>query len=248
MTRLNNRTIIVTGAGQGIGAAYARGLVAEGAQVALCDILDPSALVDELGESAWGQVCDVADANSVQRFVSATLDRFGRIDGLVNNAAVFASLKPKPFDQIDSAEFDKIMQVNVRGTFEFIKAVMPTMRAQGYGKIVNIASGTFYKGSPGMAHYTASKGAVIALTRVVAREAGSDGIRVNCVSPGLTMSEGIRDFDWAHGMTAASVASRCIQREQVPEDLVGAVSFLLSADSDFISGQTIAVDGGSVML
>ncbi|MGK6315746.1 SDR family NAD(P)-dependent oxidoreductase [Neorhizobium sp. DT-125] len=249
MGRLSGRTVIVTGGARGIGASYAKAVAAEGANVAVCDILDPGEIVSEIGAHAWGGVCDVADAASVRAFVTGVLDRFGRIDGLVNNAALFASLgKNKPFDQIDSEEFDRVMQINVRGVFECCKAVMPTMREQSYGKIVNISSGTFFKGTPGKAHYVASKGAVIALTRVIARETGRDGVRVNCVAPGFTLSEGV--LEWGEEVaahSAPSIASRCIARDQQPEDLNGAVVFLLSAESDFISGQTLAVDGGSVI-
>ncbi|MDF2120275.1 SDR family oxidoreductase [Roseiarcaceae bacterium H3SJ34-1] len=247
MERLSGRTIIVTGAAQGIGASYARALALEGAHVAICDVRDPSEIVAEIGSAAWGGICNVADTKSVAAFVAAVLERFGRIDGLVNNAAIFASLKPMPFEQINGDEFDRVMQVNVRGTFECARAVLPAMRARGYGKIVNISSGTVFKGLPGMAHYVASKGAVIALSRVMARELGRDGIRVNCVAPGFTLSEGVRDWDAAANLSALNNASRCLPRDQLPEDLNGTIVFLMSADSDFISGQTLAVDGGSVM-
>jgi NAD(P)-dependent dehydrogenase (short-subunit alcohol dehydrogenase family) len=247
MGHLTGRTVIVTGAAQGIGASYARALAAEGANVAICDVRDPAEIVAEIGGAAWGGICNVADATSVKTFVTSVLDRLGRIDGLVNNAATFASLKPKPFEQIESDEFDHVLQVNVRGVFECARAVLPAMRAQGYGKIVNISSGTVFKGTPGMAHYVASKGAVIALSRVMAREVGRDGIRVNCVAPGFTLSDGVRDWEATPGLNALSIASRCLPRDQLPEDINGAIVFLLSADSDFISGQTLAVDGGSVM-
>ena len=247
MGRLSDRTIIVTGAAQGIGASYARAIATEGAHVAICDVLDPSEIAREIGDAAWGGIADVADPKSIATFVSAVLERFGRIDGLVNNAAIFASLKPKPFEQIESDEFDRVLQVNVRGTFECVRAVLPAMRTRGYGKIVNISSGTVYKGLPGMAHYVASKGAVIALSRVMARELGRDGIRVNCVAPGFTLSEGVRDWEAVSGLSALNVGSRCLPRDQMPEDLNGTITFLLSADSDFITGQTLAVDGGSVM-
>jgi NAD(P)-dependent dehydrogenase (short-subunit alcohol dehydrogenase family) len=247
MRRLNGRTIVVTGAAQGIGASYARALAAEGASVAICDVLDPSGIVAEIGNTAWGGVCDVSDAKSIAKFVAAVVERLGRIDGLVNNAAIFASLKPKPFEQIDSDEFDRVLQVNVRGIFECVRAVLPAMRAQRYGKIVNISSGTVYKGTPGMAHYVASKGAVIALSRVMARELGRDGIRVNCVAPGFTLSEGIVDWEATASLSAVNIASRCLARDQQPEDINGTIVFLMSPDSDFITGQTLAVDGGSVM-
>lgn len=251
MGRLTNRSVIVTGAAQGIGAAYALALAGEGARVSVCDLQQPDATVAairEAGGEAIGHICDVSDPAAVGRLVQATLDAYGSIDGLVNNAAMFASIKPCTIEQIDSAEFDKVMQVNVRGTFECIKAVLPVMRAQKYGKIVNIASGTVFKGTPMLLAYVSSKGAVIALTRAVAREVGRDGIRVNCVAPGLTLSEGVKNSpDWSADIIGATTATRCLARDQIPEDLTGVVGFLLSAESDFMTGQTVVVDGGSVM-
>lgn len=250
MGRLDGRTVIVTGGARGIGESYARAIVAEGGRVAICDTLDPAPVAQSLGEAAWGARCDVTERASVAAFVTGAQERFGRIDGLVNNAALFASLGDnKPFEEIDSDEFDRVMQVNVRGVFEVSRAVTPLMREQGYGKIVNISSGTFFKGTPGKAHYVASKGAVVALTRVIARETGRYGIRVNCIAPGFTLSEGVIDWggETTRAHSAASISTRCIGRDQMPQDLDGAVVFLLSADSDFISGQTLAVDGGSVL-
>jgi NAD(P)-dependent dehydrogenase (short-subunit alcohol dehydrogenase family) len=251
MSTLSNRTIIVTGGAQGIGAAYARGLAASGAAVAICDLVEPEDTVRSIeaaGGQALGWCCDVSNGRAITAFVSATAQKFGPIDGLVNNAAIFAALKPKPIDQIDSAEFDRVLRVNVRGPFECIKAVLPIMRKQRYGKIVNVASGTVFKGSPMMLPYVSSKGAVVALTRAVAREVGGDGICVNCIAPGLTMSEGVKNNrDYSDDMLKGNVASRCIPREQVPDDLVGVVRFLLSAESDFMTGQTVVVDGGSVL-
>ena len=251
MPRLSNRAVVVTGGAQGIGAAYACALAAEGAFVSVCDIQPPDATVATITESggkAVGGVCDITDAQAVARLVQVTLARFGRVDGLVNNAALFASLRPRPFEQIGSDEFDRVLQVNVRGTFECIKAVLPAMRQQKYGKIVNVASGTVFKGTPMMLPYVSSKGAVIALTRAVAREVGRDGICVNCVAPGLTLSEAVRDNeDYPEEMIRGTMLSRCLARDQVPEDLTGVVGFLLSSESDFMTGQTVVVDGGSVM-
>ncbi len=251
MPRLSNRTVIVTGGAQGIGATYAKALAAEGARVSVCDIQAPDATVAAItgaGGEAMGGMCDVTDAQAVGRLVHDTLERFGTVDGLVNNAALFASLRPRPFEQIGSEEFDRVLQVNVRGTFECIKAVLPAMRRQKYGKIVNIASDTVFKGTPMMLPYVSSKGAVIALTRAVAREVGRDGICVNCVAPGLTLSEGVKgNADYPEGMVQATVLSHCLARDQVPEDLTGVVGFLLSSESDFMTGQTVVVDGGSVM-
>ena len=252
MPRLSGRTIIITGAAQGIGAVYAKSLAAEGARIAVCDLNAPDATVaaiTEAGGEAFGTLCDISNGSSVAAFVSETVEKFGTIHGLVNNAAMFASLSPKPFEEISSEEFGRVLDINVRGTFEVVKAVTPTMRANGYGKIVNIGSGTTFKGTPMLLQYVSSKGAVLAMTRSLARELGEWGIRVNCVAPGLTLSEGVRDSEehFPRDMIAMDASSRCIVREQVPDDLTGTVGFLLSAESDFISGQTVVVDGGSIL-
>lgn len=251
MAGLEGRAVIVTGGAQGIGATYAAALAAAGARVAVCDLRAPEATVAAVraaGGEAIGEACDVTDAAAVGRLVAGTVRAFGRIDGLVNNAAIFASLRPRPFQEFGSDEFDAVMRVNVRGTFECIRAVLPVMQAQGYGKIVNVASGTVFKGTPMMLPYVSSKGAVIALTRAVAREVGTHGIRVNCIAPGLTMSEGlVGNPDYPAEVVRRTVATRCLERDQQPEDLTGALAFLLSAESDFMTGQTLVVDGGSVL-
>ena len=251
MGRLSNRCIIVTGGAQGIGAAYAKALAIEGASISVCDLQMPSLVttaIIEAGGKAMGSICDVTDAAAVLRVVRDTVDQFGQVDGLVNNAAMFATIRPRPFDEFDSEEFEKVLQVNVRGTFECIKAVLPIMRQRQYGKIVNIASGTVFKGTPMMLPYVSSKGAVIAMTRSVAREVGLDGIRVNCIAPGFTLSEGITN-NCAYSVESiqSTTLTRCLPRDQMPEDLTGTMGFLLSAESDFMTGQTILVDGGSAM-
>jgi NAD(P)-dependent dehydrogenase (short-subunit alcohol dehydrogenase family) len=251
MGRLSGRAIIVTGAAQGIGAAYAKALAAEGARLALCDIAAPVEVVDAIrgaGGEAFGAECDVTDGAAVARLVQATERAYGGVQGLVNNAAVFGSLSLKRIEDIPSAEWDKVMAVNVRGTFECIKAALPIMRRQRYGKIVNISSGTVFKGTPLFLHYVASKGAIVALTRAVARECGDDGIRCNCLAPGLTLSENVRSNpDWGGAIAQGIVASRCLKREETPEDLLGTLVFMLAADSDFMTGQAVVVDGGSAM-
>jgi NAD(P)-dependent dehydrogenase (short-subunit alcohol dehydrogenase family) len=253
--RLAGRVAIVTGAAQGIGAAYARALADEGAAVSLCDLESPEAVAAEIrasGGDAVGRIADVTDAGSVCDLVRETERRYGSVHVLVNNAALFGTLRLAPFMEISSEEWDRVMAVNTRGPFECVKAVVPAMRRQHYGKIVNIASGTVFKGTTHLMHYVASKGAIVAMTRVMARELGSDGICVNCVAPGLTMSENVKqmygrqsEYGQMHG--AGTVASRCFKREEVPEDITGTVVFLASAESDFITGQTILVDGGSVL-
>jgi len=248
--RLGGRAIIVTGAAQGIGAAYAKALAAEGARLALCDLAAPDttvAIIKQAGGEAFGTVCDVTDADAVRRLVEATERAYGGVQVLINNAALFGTLALKRIEDIDSAEWDRVMAVNVRGSFECVKAVLPVMRRQRYGKIVNVASGTVFKGTPMLLHYVASKGAIVAFTRSIARECGDDGIRCNCLAPGLTMSENVRGNPaWAKAIVTANIASRCLKREETPDDLLGTLVFLASADSDFMTGQTIVVDGGSV--
>jgi NAD(P)-dependent dehydrogenase (short-subunit alcohol dehydrogenase family) len=244
--RLADRVIVVTGAGQGIGKVYAHALAAEGAKLVLCDLSDPRGVAEAIereGGQAVSRAADVTSPSAVRDLVHAAEERFGTIHALVNNAALFTALAKKPFEQIESDEWDRVMAVNTRGTFECVKAVAPIMRRQKYGKIVNIASGTLFKGSTGMLHYVASKGAVVAMTRVLARELGDDNICVNAVAPGFTESEMADEHAKQSG---ATVASRCFKRAETPEDVVGSVIFLCSGESDFITGQTLVVDGGSV--
>jgi len=251
MKRLENRVAIITGSAQGIGASYAKGLAAAGAKICVADVLDARSVAEDITE-AGGQAisayCDVTDPKSVQAMVAATIKAFGKIDILLNNAGIFATLPLKPFFEIESSEWDKVMAVNVRGVFECIKAVVPEMKKRKYGKIINIASGTVFKGVPMLLHYVTSKGAVVALTRAVARELGDDGILVNTLAPGLIMSEGVKNNPaWTGAHVSGNVASRAIKREALPEDLVGTAIYLSSADSDFVTGQVLVVDGGSVM-
>ncbi len=248
--RLAGRVAIVTGAAQGIGASYALALAAEGAALACADVLDTAAVCADIvgaGGRALQLHADVTSANSVRAMVAATLQAYGRIDILVNNAALFGNIALKPFEQIDSAEWDQLMAVNVRGPFECAKAVAPQMRAQRYGKIINIASGTVFKGTPMMLHYVSSKGAIVAMTRCLARELGNDNICVNTLAPGLTVSANVAANPvWQGAVGAGIVASRAFKREQLPQDLTGTLVYLASADSDFVTGQVLVVDGGSV--
>jgi NAD(P)-dependent dehydrogenase (short-subunit alcohol dehydrogenase family) len=249
MGRLSGRVVIVTGAAQGIGAVYARGLAAEGARVSVCDLADPAATVAAIqaaGGEALGQIADVTSPEAMSAFVNRTERAFGAVHVLINNAAIFGHLRPKPFTEISSLEWDQVMAANIRGPFECIKAVVPIMRRQHYGKIINIASGTVFKGTPMLLHYVTSKGAMVTMTRCLARELGDDGIAVNCIAPGLTMSENVRARSNAQGI-AANIATRCFKREEEPQDLVGTMIFLASAESDFITGQTLVVDGGSAL-
>jgi NAD(P)-dependent dehydrogenase (short-subunit alcohol dehydrogenase family) len=251
MQKLRDRVAIVTGGAQGIGATYARALAAQGAAVVVADILDGSPIAHEIqatGGRAMAVTVNVAEENSAQSMVSSCIERFGRIDILINNAAIYASLQLKPFEEIDMAEWDKVMAVNVRGPFICAKAVVPIMRAQRYGRIVNISSGTPFKGTPNMLHYVTSKGAILALTRALAREVGGDGICVNTLAPGLVISEGvIQNQALRDKLTAPVLASRAIKRDQTPEDLIQPMLFLASDDCAFMTGETVVVDGGSVM-
>jgi NAD(P)-dependent dehydrogenase (short-subunit alcohol dehydrogenase family) len=250
MARLDGTAAIVTGAAQGIGATYAKALAAEGARVSLCDLDPPDTVVQairEAGGEAIGRICDVSDSAAVEALVQVTEQAFGGVQVLVNNAAVFGRIALKPLSEIASEEWDQVMTVNTRGPFECVKAVLPVMRRQGYGKIINIASGTVFKGTPMMLHYVASKGAVIAMTRAMARELGEYGICCNALAPGLTLSDTIEGRNDYGVLRTLNVESRSLKREETPDDLVGALLFLASHDSDFMTGQTLLVDGGSAM-
>jgi NAD(P)-dependent dehydrogenase (short-subunit alcohol dehydrogenase family) len=246
--RLKGKVAIVTGAAQGIGAAYARALAAEGASVCVSDLEAPKKPEGIADGKSLALAADVTNAASCREMVAKTVEKFGRLDILVNNAALFGKLDLKRFEDIPTSEWDAVMAVNVRGVFECSKAAVPAMRQQKYGKIINVASGTVFKGTPMMLHYVTSKGAVVAMTRCLARELGDDGIRVNCIAPGLIMSDNVRaNPAWAETLVAGNIATRAIKREAVPEDLLGTIVFLSSPDSDLMTGQTIVVDGGSVM-
>jgi NAD(P)-dependent dehydrogenase (short-subunit alcohol dehydrogenase family) len=252
MNRLAGRSAIVTGGAKGIGRHYVRALADAGAQVMVADIADGAAVADEIvakhGQGAAESFTfDVSDESQVQGLVARAVARFGKIDILVNNAAIFAQLPHVALTDIDAALWDKVMAVNVRGPFLMAKHVVPHMRARGYGKIINIGSGTAYKGMGNFLHYVTSKGAVTSMTRALSRELGGDGICVNTLSPGFIMSDSVI-ASGTHGEATikAVVQSRASKRDAYPQDLLGALVFLASADSDFITGQTIAVDGGSV--
>ena len=250
MERLHDRVAIITGAAQGIGAAYARAMAQEGATVIIADLDDGEEIAKEIQENggkALNVVTNVSSELSVESLVSTTVEKFGKIDILVSNAALFGKLEAKPFTDISVEEWDNLMAVNVRGVFICVKAVIGQMRKQKYGKIINIASGTLFKGTPHLLHYVTSKGAVMTMTRCLAREVGDDNICVNSLAPGLVMSENVlAQESFNDAAVDANTATRALQRRQVPEDLIGAMLFLASADSDFVTGQCLVVDGGSV--
>ncbi len=245
--RLAGKVAIVTGAASGLGRRYALALAAEGADLVLCDVADADEVATAIragGTRAIVSICDVSEPEAVAASVAAAESAFGAIHILVNNAALMGP-SSRSFDRITTAEWDRVMAVNVRGPFEFAKAVLPIMRRQRYGKIVNISSGMAFKGSPYLLDYVSSKGAVIAMTRALARELGGDGIGVNCIAPGLVLTEGAKAVAAAAAQPA--IDSRSFKREQTPDDLVGALVFFASPESDFITGQTVVVDGGSAM-
>ena len=235
MAVLAGKVAIVTGGAQGIGAAIARGLDAEGAEVVIVDLEPPEG----------GIQADVSSEEDVERAVAQALERNGRIDILVNNAGLYASLEMRAFTEIPLEEWNRVMEVNVASMFLTCRAVVPVMREQGGGKIVNISSGTPFRGVPFLLHYVTSKGAIVAFTRSLAKEVGANAIHVNCVAPGFTMSEGVKSHpDVIEALRDVSVAARTIKRDQVPEDVVGAVVFLCSPAADFVTGQTMFIDGG----
>jgi NAD(P)-dependent dehydrogenase (short-subunit alcohol dehydrogenase family) len=242
--RLDGKVAIVTGGAQGIGRAIADGLAARGARIVIADIegADEAAASYDRGV---GVTCDVADEPAVERLVDAVVEQCGRIDVLVNNAGLYASLAMRPFVEIPLDEWRRVMDVNVASMFLTCRAVVPRMRTQGGGAIVNISSGTPFRGVPFLLHYVTSKGAVVAFTRALARELGRDGIRVNCVAPGFTLSDGVKEHpEVIEKLRDASVAARTIQRDQEPEDVVGAVVYLAGPGASFVTGQTIVIDGG----
>jgi NAD(P)-dependent dehydrogenase (short-subunit alcohol dehydrogenase family) len=235
MDALADKVAIVTGGAQGIGAAIANGLAREGATVVIADLAPPEG----------GIRADVSSEEDVAAMVEETLARHDRIDILVNNAGLYASLEMRPFTEIPLEEWNRVMEVNVASMFLTCRAVVPVMRERGGGKIVNISSGTPFRGVPFLLHYVTSKGAIVALTRALAKELGKDSIYVNCVAPGFTMSDGVKAHpEVVEKLRDVSVASRTIQRDQVPEDVVGAVVFLCTPGADFITGQTMVIDGG----
>jgi NAD(P)-dependent dehydrogenase (short-subunit alcohol dehydrogenase family) len=238
VTALDGKVAIVTGGAQGIGAAIAAGLGNEGATVVVADLNPPEG----------GIRADVASEADVAALIDETVRRHGRIDVLVNNAGLYASLEMRAFTEIPLDEWNRVMEVNVASMFLTCRAVVPVMREQGGGKIVNISSGTAFRGVPFVLHYVTSKGAIVALTRALAKEVGRDSIHVNCVAPGFTMSDGVKSHpEVIDALRDVSIAARTIQRDQVPEDVVGAVVFLCTPAADFITGQTMVIDGGQYL-
>ncbi len=252
--RLKNKVAIVTGSGHGIGRAYCRGLAKEGAKVVVADIdlvaaEETKKLVEQDGGAALAIQVDVANEQSTLTMAEKTVKAYGKIDILVNNAAIFVTIPISrvSFDKVTIDEWDRVMNVNLKGMWLCCRAVFPYMKGQKSGKIINISSSSIFAGRGMRIHYTTSKAGVLGFTRTLALELGDYGITVNSLTPGSTLSESKEDTD-AVAMRQKASERRCLKRVQVPEDLVGAIIFLCSSDSDFMTGQTMNVDGGDAMI
>jgi NAD(P)-dependent dehydrogenase (short-subunit alcohol dehydrogenase family) len=244
VSALDGKVAIVTGGAQGIGRAIAEGLAAEGARIVIADLKGAQEAASVFGGGV-GLTIDVASEADAERMAAETVEHCGGVDILVNNAGLYASLVMRPFEEIDVDEWRRVMDVNVMSMFLTCRAVVPRMRERGGGRIVNVSSGTPFRGVPFLLHYVTSKGAIVTLTRALAKELGGDEILVNCVAPGFTMSEGVRDNpEVVNALRDVSVSARTLKRDQVPEDVVGAAVFLCGPGSTFITGQTMVIDGG----
>jgi 3-oxoacyl-[acyl-carrier protein] reductase len=248
--RLKGRVAIVTGGGRGLGKAFCLKLAEEGAKVVVVDVIDTTGTVKEIEErngSAIGLKVDVSQEEDTQRMAGETVAKFGRIDVLVNNAAIFYGLERKSFQDISTEEWDRLMAVNVKGQWLCAKAVAPEMKKQGKGKIINVASNVAFTGHVGFLHYLTSKAAILGLTRGLAGELGEHGICVNSLCPGMAMTEARRLYTTDELALERAQKEQLIKRPQQPEDLVGIVAFLASDESDLMTGQTVVVDGGWIL-
>ena len=247
--KLAGKTAIITGGAMGIGRVLAEGLAAEGANIIIADRAGAAEAAAEMaaaGHSARAVACDVSAEQETESMAGECIEAFGAIDVLVNNAGIYSSLTPQPFEAQSAEEWRNILDVNVIGTFLCCKAVVAQMRTQGGGRIINLSSGTPFKGVPYLLHYVASKGAINAITKSLAKELGSDGILVNGIAPGFTLSDGVMANPvQLEKLKDISLQARTLQRDQLPSDLVGAAVYFASADSAFVTGQTLVVDGGA---
>ena len=247
--RLEGRVAIITGAAMGIGWTLAQAYAAEGAAVTIADregAGEAAETLNSAGHRALAVDADVTDEQDTERMVAETVEEFGGLDVLVNNAGIYSSLDPGPFEEIDVDTWRLVFDVNVLGTFLCCRAAVGAMRTRGGGRIINLASGTPFKGVPFLLHYTSSKGAVVALTRALAKELGGDDILVNAIAPGFTISDGVRANPvQLEKLQDISRSARTLQRDQYPEDIVGAAIFFASGDSSFVTGQSLLVDGGA---
>lgn len=243
--RLDGRVAVITGSAQGIGWVYAEAMAKEGAKIVINDVTDcekPAQALRDSGAEAIGIQADVTDLGAMEEAVQRTVDVFGSVDVLVNNAAIFAGLQRRSFFDIPMDEWDKVIHVNITGTFVPIRAFAQQMKKQGSGKIVNISSAVVATGIPDFVHYTTSKSAVIGMTRAMARELGPSGISINAVMPGYVMAPSNEGNP--KSVDDMNVSRRSIQRTGYPADVVGTVLYLSTSESDFVTGQSIIVDGG----
>jgi NAD(P)-dependent dehydrogenase (short-subunit alcohol dehydrogenase family) len=248
--RLKGKAVIVTGGAQGLGRAYCESLAEEGASVVVADIKNTVPVVEAIkqkGGTAMALKTEITNEDDVFRMAHETVNVYGRIDALVNNAAIFSGLSNKHFWEIASADWDKVMQVNVKGPWLCVKAVLPQMMKQRGGKIINVSSATVFLGTSGFLHYVASKSAILGLTRAMAHELGDYNISVNTLAPGLTWTEAAQGL-FSEERAKQSAQKKCLKRLGQTQDVVGTLKFLVSDDSNFITGQTIIVDGGSAFV
>ena len=247
--KLDRKVALVTGAGNGIGKAIAAALGREGARILVADRANAQGAAAELasaGIEALGVEVDITSEEDVARAMALAESQFGGLDIVVNNAAIFSTLKPKPMEEISAAEWRQIMEVNTLGTFLVTKAALPLLKMSAAARVVNLCSGVAFKGNPLYLHYVASKGAILSMTRAMAKELGAHKILVNAIAPGFTLSENVENNpDLMEKVRGPSIAGRSLARDMYPEDLVGAAVFFSGPDSAFITGQTLVIDGGS---
>lgn len=247
--KLDQRTALVTGAGNGIGKAIATALGREGARVLIADLANAESSAAELaatGIDAHGIVVDITSEDDVARLAQCAAERFGGLDIVVNNAAIFSTLVPRPLEEISATEWRKVMDVNTLGTFLVVKAALPLLKKSPAARIINLCSGVAFKGNALYLHYVASKGAILSMTRALARELGPHNILVNSIAPGFTLSENVENNSALMGLVRGpSIAGRAIGRDMYPSDLVGAAVFFAGPDCGFITGQTLVIDGGA---